>query len=80
MLPIGRPLHGVLSQHVLYWKGTTEGTFFIYLRKRTMNFSDSDELELAGDLRKALASGQVDSRVVQQVRQAHFIPGAQATL
>lgn len=59
---------------------STRRPHFIYLRKRALNLFDPNELELAGDLRKALAPGEVDSRVVQQVRQAHLIPRAQATL
>lgn len=74
-------LQGTASR-IIHWKGTLEGTFshFIYLRRMALNFLDSDEFELAGDLRKALAPGQVDSWIVEQIGQAHLIPCAQTTL
>lgn len=46
----------------------------------SVDFLNTDELELLHDVGNTCAPGEVDSWVIEQIRQAHFIPGAQTTL
>lgn len=45
-----------------------------------IDFLNTNELELFHYIRNARTPGEVDSWVIEQIRQAHFIPGAQTTL
>lgn len=45
-----------------------------------IDFLNPNELELFHYIGNTRTPGEVDSRVIEQIRQAHFIPGAQTTL
>lgn len=45
-------------------------------RDRPVDLLHADELELFHDVRNACASGEINSWVIKQVGETHFIPGA----